>query len=73
MENKIVANGLYRHFKGGYYTIIGLAKHSETQEELVVYRSCSGHGIWVRPIDMFLEKIVRDGNTIDRFSQVVPA
>lgn len=61
--------GRYRHFKGNEYEALGLAKHSETQEELVVYRALYGEGgLWVRPLGMFLETIERDGKTIERFT-----
>jgi hypothetical protein len=55
-------NKYYRHFKGGIYRFIGIARHSETLEEMVVYQSVSEAGqIWVRPKDMFYEEIERDG------------
>lgn len=50
--------GIYKHFKGGEYEVVGVAKHSETQEEFVVYRALYGEGgLWVRPKDMFLEEV----------------
>lgn len=69
----LVLNGIYRHFKGRDYKVLHVAKHSETQENLVVYQAMyEEHVIWVRPIDMFLEKVVRDGQTFERFSYVPP-
>ena len=60
--------GLYRHFKGGIYEVIGVARHSETLEELVVYRPCYGErGLWVRPASMWEEPVTRDGRTAPRF------
>lgn len=56
MENDI-KNGRYRHFKGNEYEVIGIAKHSETSEKMVVYRALYGeHGLWVRPASMWNEK-----------------
>lgn len=61
--------GKYRHFKGGEYEVVALAKHSETQEEMVVYRALYGAGeIWVRPAAMWNEKIERAGKTFSRFT-----
>ena len=63
-----VRPGRYRHYKGNYYEIIGVARHSETEEPLVVYRCLYGdHSLWVRPIDMFMEKISVNGRQIRRF------
>lgn len=63
--------GKYRHFKGNEYEVVGLAKHSETMEEFVVYRALYGErGLWVRPKEMFLEEIERDGKVVKRFEFV---
>ena len=60
--------GKYQHFKGKFYEVIGIAKHSETMEELVVYRALYGdRELWVRPKNMFLESVEVDGKTIPRF------
>ena len=60
--------GKYEHYKGNQYEVIGVAKHSETLEELVVYRALYGeHGLWVRPLKMFLETVEIDGKKIPRF------
>lgn len=60
----------YQHFKGGFYKFLGVAKHSETQEEFVVYQSMENEQIWIRPKSMFFETIVRDGKVIKRFKKV---
>jgi len=63
--------GKYRHFKGNEYEVIGIAKHSETLEEMVVYRPLYGEGgLWVRPASMWNEEITRDGKTFKRFAKV---
>ena len=58
--------GPYRHFKGGHYDVVGEARHSETEERLVVYRSADG-SLWVRPLDMFLGEAMVDGVAVPRF------
>lgn len=66
--------GIYRHFKGHTYEVIGVARHSETEEELVVYRPLYGEGaLWVRPLAMFTEIVERNGETIPRFAWERPA
>ena len=63
--------GRYRHFKGGEYEVIGMARHSETMEELVVYRALYGErGLWVRPVAMWLETVERDGKQFQRFTYI---
>ena len=63
-----VRPGRYRHFKGGLYEVLGVARHSETEEELVVYRPLYGdRALWVRPRAMFLEAIEVDGKPVPRF------
>ncbi len=63
--------GRYRHYKGNDYTVLGVALHSETHEELVVYRQEYGaHGLWVRPKEMFLETVIVDGQAVPRFQYV---
>lgn len=60
--------GKYRHFKGGEYEVIGIARHSETQEEMVVYKSLNQDaGLWIRPLRMFLEEVEKNGQKIPRF------
>lgn len=63
--------GRYRHYKGKEYIVIGVAKHSETEEELVVYRQDYGEkGLWVRPLTMFLETVKIAGREVPRFDFV---
>lgn len=63
--------GKYKHFKGGEYEVVGLAKHSETQEELVVYRALYGEKeLWVRPKEMFFDEKEVDGILVPRFAKV---
>jgi len=63
--------GLYRHYKGNDYRVVGLARHSETLEPLVVYQALYGErGLWVRPAAMFVETIVLDGKRVPRFARI---
>lgn len=63
--------GRYRHYKGKEYRVLGLARHSETEEELVVYQLLYGDfSWWVRPRPMFLEKVEVDGRSVPRFAFV---
>lgn len=57
--------GLYRHYKGHVYKVIGVARHSETLEELVVYGD--EKNLWVRPKQMFGEKVIVNGKKVPRF------
>lgn len=60
--------GRYRHFKGREYEVLGLARHSETEEKLVVYRPLYGEGeLWVRPLRMFLETVEGPNGVVARF------
>lgn len=60
--------GIYRHFKGNLYELVGIAKHSETLEPMVVYRALYGEGgLWVRPAAMWREQVDRDGYRGPRF------
>ena len=65
--------GLYKHYKGNIYEVIGVAKHSETIEELVVYKATyqkEGENLWVRPLAMFEETIIIDGVERKRFEKI---
>lgn len=63
--------GIYRHFKGKEYRVLFTATHSETLEEYVVYQALYGEmGYWIRPADMFLETVTRDGRTMPRFERI---
>lgn len=67
----MVQPGRYRHYKGKEYEVIGCARHSETDEELVVYRALYGNrGLWVRPLALFLEPVRVGAARIPRFSLV---
>lgn len=68
MDKQEIRPGIWRHFKGNRYQVIGVAKHSETLEPMVVYRALYGEGgLWVRPASMWLETVERDGRTYQRF------
>lgn len=70
MEQEIKI-GRYRHFKGNEYEVIGIAKHSETTEEMIVYRALYGEqGLWVRPASMWNETVERDGKVYQRFTYI---
>jgi hypothetical protein len=61
--------GIYRHYKGQRYRVLGTARHSETLEELVVYQALYGeYGLWVRPAAMFAETVELNGEPIPRFA-----
>lgn len=63
--------GRYRHFKGNEYELLYLARHSETLEDMVVYRALYGErGVWVRPARMWNETVERDGATCPRFTYI---
>lgn len=63
--------GRYRHFKGKEYEVVGIARHSETEAPVVVYRPLYGDGgLWVRPAEMWNETVQRDGKTHKRFERV---
>lgn len=67
----MVKLGKYRHYKGKEYEVVGVARHSETQEELVVYRALYGEGgLWVRPLAMFLEEVEVGGQKMPRFEYI---
>jgi len=67
----MIEPGLYRHYKGNDYEVVGVATHSETEERVVVYRALYGEfGLWVRPLAMFEETVVVDGATMPRFARV---
>ena len=63
--------GKYRHFKGNEYEVIAIARHSETCEEMVVYKALYGDGgMWVRPANMWNEEVERDGKAFKRFTYI---
>ncbi len=68
MDEITIRPGVYRHFKGKEYLVIGMAKHSETLAPMVVYRALYDEGgLWVRPAEMWLEEVERDGYKGPRF------
>jgi hypothetical protein len=63
--------GIYRHFKGNFYEVLEVARHSETEEWFVVYRALYGEkGVWIRPLDNFCQTLERDGKNLPRFTYV---
>lgn len=70
-ESTEVKPGRYRHYKGNMYEVLGVAKHSETEEAYVVYRALYGEqGLWIRPKHMFLELVQVDGREVPRFANL---
>lgn len=67
----MIKKGIYRHFKGNTYEVIGVAKHSETLEEMVVYKALYGEGgLWTRPASMWNETIIHNGESQPRFALI---
>lgn len=65
--------GKYQHYKGNFYQVEGIAIHSETEQEMVLYRPLYGAGLlWVRPLQMFLEDVQIEGKNQPRFAYVSP-
>lgn len=70
-ERNIKIGGKYRHFKGNEYVVLHVARHSETLEEMVVYQPLYGDmGIWVRPLEMFLDMKEVNGVMVNRFEEI---
>ncbi|TNF28352.1 MAG: DUF1653 domain-containing protein [Deltaproteobacteria bacterium] len=70
---KIVKNGLYQHYKGMNYLLIDVVRHSETLEEMVLYKCLYENDLgvlWVRPLDMFIEDVTIDGVVQPRFKYI---
>ncbi len=66
-----IQHGRYRHFKGNEYEVIAVAKHSETLEEMVVYKALYGDfGVWVRPASMWNEQVEHNGVIVNRFTYI---
>ncbi len=71
--SELLAKGRYRHYKGQQYEVFNTARHSETEEVLVVYQCLYGnYSWWVRPLSMFIESVVIDGKTLARFEYLGP-
>jgi|TARA_B110000879_G_scaffold142630_1_gene185536 hypothetical protein len=69
-----LVKGIYRHYKGNLYEVLGVAQHSETLEYLVIYKTLYGDfSTWVRPLDMFQESVEKDGQQVARFEFVEPS
>ncbi len=67
----MIEKGLYKHFKGNMYEVIGVCKHSETLEEMVVYKALYGEGgLWVRPLSMWEEVVEHNGERVKRFTKL---
>ncbi len=62
--------GKYKHFRGKICKVIGIAKHSETLEEMVVYLELENNEMWVRPLKMFIEKVELNGKKVSRFEYI---
>lgn len=66
-----IVQGIYKHFKGNKYQVVGVAKHSEGEPDMVVYRPLYGdRSLWVRPLAMFIERVVVDGKMRPRFELI---
>lgn len=73
MTNPHLRLGIYQHYKGNRYQVLHFAKHSETEEDLVVYRALYGqYGVWVRPLGMFKEMVEVQGKSVPRFELIQP-
>ena len=73
METPELKLGEYKHYKGGLYNVLGVAKNSETLEDMVIYEALYDNDIskvWVRPVNMFLDKAIVNGMKIPRFKYV---
>ena len=70
-KSNSIPQGIYRHYKGNLYQVLHTAHHSETEEALVVYRCLYGEdGVWVRPLEMFTETVVVEGQSVPRFELI---
>ncbi|SJM37006.1 hypothetical protein A1019T_00977 [Psychrobacter pasteurii] len=71
LTTKTVPQGIYRHYKGSLYQVLHTAHHSETEKALVVYRCLYGnYDVWVRPLEMFVETVTVEGQTVPRFELI---
>lgn len=72
LAQSIIVGSIYEHYKGLRYKVLGVARHSESLEELIVYQALYGdNDIWVRPLGMFLENVKVDGKALPRFKLLV--
>jgi len=73
LQRSTIQKGIYQHYKGDRYEVVDVALHSETLEEMVVYRALYGDfGVWVRPLQMFLETVDISNELIPRFKYMSP-
>ena len=71
MKEEITKQAKYRHYKGNEYIVLGIAMHSETEEEMVVYKALYGdEKVWVRPASMWNEEVVVGGEKVKRFTRI---
>ena len=71
MNKPNIQRGIYRHYKGNLYEVVDMARHSETEEWLVVYRALYGeYGLWVRPASLFTEMVAYDGQSVSCFQLI---
>ncbi|MBU0727940.1 DUF1653 domain-containing protein [Patescibacteria group bacterium] len=70
-KKSLIRAGVYKHYKGGIYKVISIAKHSETKEDMVVYKSLDKeHQLWVRSLKMFTEMVEVEGGKVPRFQKI---
>jgi len=70
-NQQVKIGGRYRHFKGNIYRVLNIVKHSETLEDMVLYKRLKGDDtVWVRPLEMFIETVERDGKVMPRFELI---
>ena len=70
-KSNSIPQGIYRHYKGNLYQVLHTAHHSETEEVLVVYRCLYGeYSVWVRPLEMFTETVMVEGQSVPRFELI---
>ena len=70
-DKSLTPNSIWRHYKGNLYELIGVGKHSETLEEVIIYRALYGEGgLWVRPRFMWLEEVETTAGTVTRFTKI---
>jgi len=65
-----IKKGKYKHYKGNFYEVLFIAKHTETEEQLVIYKSLDANKIWARPISMWNEVVEIDGKKVKRFELI---
>ena len=67
----MIEKGRYKHYKGSEYEVIDVVKHSETEEDMVLYKTLYGdYSLWVRPFTMFTEKVIVEGKEVERFKKI---